>query len=331
MTGPARHSDVTGPARPLPEHATIVIVTYNGAHLLADCLDSVTGEGAARIIVVDNASVDETTALLAQRFPQVHVVASNTNTGFAGGVALALPLVRTPFVVLLNNDATVAQGWLARLLEPLADAQVGAVSSKLVLPDGRLNSAGGYLEPNGYGHDLGFGEPDDGRWDEPAEIAYACGAAAAYRVAAVRGVGGVDPRFFLYYEDVDLSWRLWLSGWRVRYQPSAVVVHQHSATTSTRSMLHTFSTERNRLACLITCATPGLVVRTLARYPLTTLSVAVGESRPKAWARVRALASLVGWLPGLLRRRRATETPAGRRAVQSRLLVGAKPLPPAVR
>lgn len=276
-------------------------------------------EGAP-VVVVDNNSQDGTAELLASRYPDVRVIALPTNTGFAGGVARALEDVQTPYVVLLNNDAVVRPGWLAALLEPLdGDLQVAAVCSKLLLPDGRLNSAGGYVEADGYAHDRGFGLADDGSLDIAQDVAFATGTAAAFRTAAVRAVGGVDPRFFLYYEDVELSWRLRLAGWRVRYQPSAVVVHQHSASAGSGSPLHTFHTERNRLATLVTCAPWPVVLAAVARYPLTTLSVAIGESRGKAWVRLRALASFVGWLPALLARRRAVTCAVSRSQVHAQL------------
>ncbi|MCU1586684.1 MAG: glycosyl transferase family 2, partial [Frankiales bacterium] len=159
---------------------------------------------------------------------------------------------------------------------------------------------------------------DDGRWDSPREVAFATGTAAAFRTDAVTEVGGVDPRYFLYVEDVDLSWRLRLAGWTVRYEPTAVVVHQHSATAGEFSLLHTFHTERNRLATLVTNATAGTAARAVLRYPLTTLSVAVGESRPKAVARVKAYLSFLRWLPALLRRRQGVTTVVSRAAVEAR-------------
>jgi GT2 family glycosyltransferase len=267
-------------------------------------------------VVVDNASTDGTTDLLAGRYPQVQVVRNATNLGFAGGVCEGLKHVATPYVVLLNNDATVRPGWLGELLKPFEDPSVAAVTSKLLLPDGRLQSAGGYLEATGYGHDLDTGG------DAPAEVAYGCGAALALRMDAVREVGGMDPAYFLYYEDVDLSWRLWLAGHRVVFQPGAVAVHEHSATTGGgKALLHTYYTERNRLATLVTCATWQVAVRMLLRYPLTTVSVAVGESRAKAWARTKALGSLLVWLPALLRRRRAVVTRLSRAAFERRFLL----------
>ncbi len=300
--------------------ATVVIVTWNGAHLLPACLDAVLPEGAP-VLVVDNGSEDGTAELLAARYPSVRVLPSATNTGFAGGVALALAEVDTRYVVLLNNDAVVRPGWLAALLRPLeADDQLGAVCSKLLFADGRVQSAGGWLAADGYGRDRGFGDPDDGRWDLVGPVAYATGTAVAYRTEAVRSVGGIEPRYFLYYEDVELSWRLQLAGWHVRYEPTAVVVHEHSATTGAGSLRHTFYTERNRLAMLIVCATPALVLRMLLRFPLTTVSVARGESTAKAKVRVQAFFSLLRWLPELLRRRRAVMGGERRRTVQDRLL-----------
>ena len=231
-----------------------------------------------------------------------------------------LAVVETPYAILLNNDAAVRPGWLGALTAPLDDPTVAAVCSKLLLPDGRLNSAGGWIAPDGYAGDTGFGELDDGRWDTPATVAFGCGAAVALRMSAVREVGGMDPRFFLYYEDVDLSWRLQLAGWSVRYEPSAVVVHQHSATVGAASLQWTYYTSRNRLATLVICATAARAWRAVLRFPLTTLSVALGESRPKALRRVMAYLSFLVWLPTLLRRRRSVVVRVPRAELESRLL-----------
>jgi hypothetical protein len=101
-----------------------------------------------------------------------------------------------------------------------------------------------------------------------------------------------------------------------------VAVHEHSASTGGgKALLHTYYTERNRLATLVTCATWQVAVRMLLRYPLTTLSVALGESRAKAWARTRALGALILWLPALLRRRKAVVTRLSRAAFERRFLL----------
>jgi GT2 family glycosyltransferase len=119
--------------------ATVAIVNYNGAHLLPSCLDALHAQKAGApsfdTVVVDNASVDESRELLAVKYPWVRVIASDTNTGFAGGNNLALRGVRTPFAVLLNNDATPEPGWLAHLLAPFAEEGgdgLAVVSGKIV-------------------------------------------------------------------------------------------------------------------------------------------------------------------------------------------------------
>jgi GT2 family glycosyltransferase len=119
--------------------ATVVVLNYNGAHLLPDCLDGLAAqdlpEGQAAFWVVDNASVDGSLELLAERYPWVRVLANPTNDGFAGGNNLALREVTTPFVALLNNDARPEPAWLRRLLEPFGEPgaeRLGAVSGKIV-------------------------------------------------------------------------------------------------------------------------------------------------------------------------------------------------------
>ena len=119
--------------------ATVVVVNYNGAHLLPPCLEGLrrqdTTPGFFETVVVDNASVDGSRELLARDFPEVRVIASPTNTGFAGGNNLALREVRTPYVALLNNDAVPAPDWLRRLLAPFeapGAERLGVVTGKVV-------------------------------------------------------------------------------------------------------------------------------------------------------------------------------------------------------
>ena len=119
--------------------ATVVVVNYNGAHLLPPCLDGLRRQdlpaGAFETVVVDNASRDGSLELLARDFPEVRVIASPVNTGFAGGNNLALRTVSTPYVVLLNNDAVPEPDWLGNLLAPFEAAgaeQVGVVTGKVV-------------------------------------------------------------------------------------------------------------------------------------------------------------------------------------------------------
>jgi N-acetylglucosaminyl-diphospho-decaprenol L-rhamnosyltransferase len=245
-------------------------------------------------------------------------VTVGSNLGFAGAAEIAVRDATTPFVVVLNQDARPEPGWLAALLTPLTgpDAyRIAAVTSKVIFTaDGRLNNTGAIVGRDGYGRDRGFGQPDDGRFAEPEDVFAFSGTAAALRVVAARDVGSFDPSFFLYYEDTDLSWRLQLGGWRVRYAPDAVVRHVHAASTDVSSKSFAFYNERNRLLMLAKCAPRSLAVREVLRFAGITLVLPIRRLTrvdvPKGHqfrtpTRVRALASLARMLPSVLKKRRA--------------------------
>jgi len=202
----------------------------------------------------------------------------------------------------------------------------GLARQVTVLPIGTattdvVNSAGTVLTRDGYAADRGLGLADSGRFDVPAEVFGGCGAALALRTAALLDVGLFDEEWFLYYEDVDLCWRLRRRGWTVRYAPGSVARHQHSASVGTRSDLHLFHDHRNRLLTLVKNGSAGLVLRTVGRYPLTTASLGRramrlprGEGRDAAIGhvrlRLRVLASFLRLLPGVLTRRRSIQRAA---------------------
>lgn len=114
-----------------------------------------------------------------------------------------------------------------------------------------VNNAGSMVFTNGYGADRGFGQPDDGAFDDPVDVFAWCGGAVLLRPRYLEDVGLFDERFFLYYEDTDLSWRGQARGWRYRYVPGAVVHHRHASTTVKGSSRFAYFTERNRLLMLI--------------------------------------------------------------------------------
>jgi len=303
---------------------TVIVVTWQARNLLESCLESLRAQTAThRLLVVDNASLDGTVKLL-KSYPEAHVIALAHNTGFAGGVAAALPHVDTRFVALLNNDAQAEPGWLTAATAYLdANEDVAAVSCRMLLPGdpARINNAGVVLRPDGYGADRGLGELDGPAFDHPVEVFGASGGAAVYRTLAVKAVGGIEPQFFLYYEDTDLSWRLRLAGWRIDYCPDSVARHRHGASSQPGSPSFAFHTERNRLLTLARCAPGWFVAVATCRFVLTTLSLAVRTLRREPLSpsavfspavRARALVSAVGLTPRLLgvrwsssRRRRA--------------------------
>ena len=291
---------------------TVLVVTWRARDFLADCLAGVAAQTVPhRLLVVDNASTDGTAAVLAG-FGAAEVLRLPANLGFAGGVAAGLARVGTPYVALLNDDAVPAPGWLAALLA--AAPGRAAVTSRLLLPDGRVNNAGVVLRRDGYGADRGLGAPDGPPFDAPAEVFGFSGGAALLRTDALRAAGGFPARFFLYYEDTDTAWRLRLAGGSVAYAPGAVVRHAHSASTDQGSALFAFHNERNRLLTLTRCAPLPFAAGAVARFVVTTGSLAAKRAlrRPlppaehfRTGLRLRVLASYARLLPWALRTRAA--------------------------
>ena len=335
---------------PTPD-VTVVTVTYDAADLVSACLDALALQNLdgldMEVVVVDNASSDGTAELIARRHPTVRLVRSASNRGFAGGNNLVLDTVTSPWVILLNNDAIPAPDFVVTLVRDIAAGppDVAALSARVLLMDRfrlareddpaqarvigasaeyvrtqdgpvtLVNSTGNQVRTDGYGVDRGWLE--DAATHHPGRDVFGfCGAAAILRTSALRDVGTFDEDFFLYYEDTDLSWRLRLAGYTVRHCPDAVVRHRHAASTSEGSELFRFHDGRNRLLMLVKNATPTLASSALARYVLTTASIAVRRSQP--WphvrTRIRVLGSLVRLLPVMLRKR----TAIGRSARASR-------------
>jgi GT2 family glycosyltransferase len=184
----------------------------------------------------------------------------------------------------------------SEVLVPLAGERVDLVQN-----------IGGVIFTDGYGADRGWQELDDGHLDAPADVAAWCGGGVLLRPEYLIDVGLLEPRFFLYYEDTDLSWRGLSRGWRYRAVPAARMRHVHSASTGAASELSMVLTERNRLLMLVRNARAALVAAQFVRYVAATVSYArrdvaaplFGGRRPDLCIVVRRLRSLFGALRAL--------------------------------
>lgn len=236
------------PSAPAP-HLSIIIPNWNGAHHLPGCLDSLRAQTWRdfEILVVDNASSDDSLAVLA-RYPEVRVLPLATNRGFTGACNAGFEAACGEIVILLNNDTEADPRWLAEIAAAFeAHPEVGLVASKMRLFDRRdtLHTAGDYVTPDGLPHNRGVWERDVGQYDHPAYVFSACGGSAAYRRAMLDAIGLLDDDFFFSLEDVDLAWRAQLAGWRCLYVPSAVIYHKLKA--SGGGVTASFYDGRNRL------------------------------------------------------------------------------------
>lgn len=234
---------------------SVVIVSYNVRDLLAACLSSVYashGPLAIEVCVVDNASCDGSVALVRSRFPEVAVIANTANRGYAHANNLALVRACGRHILLLNPDTVLPPGALRTLVSRLdEDPTLGAIGPKLVRPDGSLDLACRRSFPTpeiALYRMLGLSRrfPRSRRFgrynltyldpDQPTDVDAVVGACMAIRGSALRQVGLLDERFFMYGEDLDLAYRLKQHGWRVRYDPSVVVLHHKGASSRQASL-----------------------------------------------------------------------------------------------
>lgn len=292
---------------------SIVIVNWNGARLLPACLDAVRAQTRepGEVIVVDNASTDDSLALLTTRYPEVRLLRYTKNLGFAGGMNAGIAASRGALVIALNNDAIPAPGWLAALVAPLETIPtLGSTMSTMVFAHApeRIAAAGIAVYRNGLALDDLLGVPLAALSSTLRPIFGPTGGAAAYRRAMLDDIGHFDEDFFLYLEDVDLAWRARLRGWSSLHVPEALVTHLYSASSGQGSPLKRFHLARNRLWTLRKDL-PSALIRhhwlKIVAYDLAAIVHAL---------LTRDHAGLQGRLAGL----RGTKLSTKRRAVQIR-------------
>jgi GT2 family glycosyltransferase len=238
----------------------IVTVTYEAAGFLAPFLAGLAALEPPRpeVVIVDNASRDGSAELVARLLPSATLVRAPANLGFAGGSNAGARASDADVLLFLNPDTIPPRDLVAPLVAALDEPGVGVVGCKLVFPDGRIQSAGGVLGPDGHGAHRGWGEPDDGRWDAPADVDYVPGAALAIRRDLFWRLGGFHDGYFPgFYEDAELCLRARVAGLRARWVPRPAIPHLESPVMSAR---RTYWMERNRLRFLARTQAGGVRV-----------------------------------------------------------------------
>lgn len=236
----------------------VVVVSYNSKTIIAPCLRSLVDQDYPdlQITVVDNASADGTASYVRDNFPDIEVIESRQNLGFAGGCNLGFRASSSAYIALLNQDAIADRSWIAELVRVADfDPGIAAVGSKLLMDrcPTILNSTGIEINEAGWAWDRQVGERDEEPSPLPQEVFGVCGGALLFNRVAIEAVGAFDTSFFMYFEDTDLSWRLRRSGYRIYYAPLAVVRHDfHGDTGATpgRALRRRTYSERNRIQTL---------------------------------------------------------------------------------
>ena len=288
----------------------VVVVTHDSTGVLAPTLRALTPQlrDGDELVVVDCASSDDPRSALPA---DTRLVELDENLGFAGGAAVGARETSAPLLFFLNPDAVPAPGCLDALR---ACAEVrpdwGAWQALVLLPGGaRVNTRGNVVHFLGFGWAGGHDEPVASAPTAPVEVGFASGAALAVRRAAWDEVGGLDPAFFMYGEDLDVSLRLRLAGWRVGIAPAARVEHDYDFAKGDYKWFHL---ERNRW-WIVLGTYPAPLLALLAPALLATELALLLVAGRGGWlrAKLRAQLAVLRTLPMALRRRRAIQ--AGRR------------------
>ena len=292
---------------------SVIVLNYNGLRWLQDCLDALDAQVQAppfEIVLVDNASSDGSAAFVAGRYPHVRVLETGANLGFAAGNNAGARVAQGEWLAFLNNDTAVHTDWLARLYDAVVQHPEFAIAtSRIVLMDdpGVIDSAGdGYLRAGGaFKH--GHGGPARA-YETSREVFGACGAAFLIRRAVFHELDGFDERFFMVYEDVDLSYRARLRGHRVWYAADAIVRHAVSASLGRASANAVFYGQRNLEWTWIKNTPASLLIRTAPAHVVYSLAglahyLRAGRFAPAVRGKIAALAEL----PRLWRARREVQ------------------------
>ena len=243
----------------------IVILNWNGAEMLKKYLPSVLqySKDEAVVYVADNASTDNSIALLKEEFPEVKLILLEKNWGFAEGYNKALEQVYAEYYLLLNSDIEVTPGWLTPMLSFMdSHEEVAACQPKLLSIFQRdsfeyAGACGGYLDRYGYpfcrGRVFDVVEQDHGQYDEPAKVHWATGAALLVRARIYKEVGGLDDRFFAHQEEIEMCWRMRIRGYQIYCLPESKAYHVGGGTLPKSNPMKTYLNFRNNLTMLYKC------------------------------------------------------------------------------
>jgi GT2 family glycosyltransferase len=239
---------------------TVIVLNYNGLEHLEACFASLINvdypDEKLSLMLMDNGSTDGSVAYMQRHYPQVRIVRSEENLGFAAGNNLAAREAADDYVVFLNNDMRVDRQFVRGLLDPVEGdaeilrpqmqrpqddkvdtvhpAKIVCTAAKILNWDGtRFDFVGSAAHFAGYAYQPGAGQPfSPDSFNEVRPLLFACGGAMLIDRQVFLDVGGFDEDYFAFYEDFDLGWRLWVLGYDVVFAPDAIVYHRHHATVS---------------------------------------------------------------------------------------------------
>ncbi|BFP40358.1 glycosyltransferase family 2 protein [Flavobacteriaceae bacterium GF1] len=233
---------------------SIITINYNESQVTLDMLESLQDVDYSNleVIVVDNASPNDDPDVIKEKFPQVNLIKSKENLGFAGGNNLGARVAKGAYLFFINNDTIVPKECIGPLVETLENnSAIGMVSPKIKFHwDASLIQYAGYTPMNHWtirNNSIGYHQKDDGRFDKEGETNSIHGAAMMVPKRVVEKVGMMTEVYFLYYEEHDWAEQMKRAGYKVYYQPKSYILHKESLSTGKFSPLKTYYISRNRI------------------------------------------------------------------------------------
>ena len=226
----------------IEESVSIILVNWNGKDDTVECIDSIyknTNHKNYEIILVDNASSDDSVKILKRKFPKVKIIENKENLGFSKANNVGANKSKSKYLVFLNNDTIVEKNWLSRLLKDIKDKEVGIVMPKIIYSGSdKINTTGGNMSIFGMAFVIGKGEKKM-VLNKKEDRFWASGCCTLMEKNLFEKVSGFDERFFLYSEDLDLSWKVLNEGKKIIYEPASEIYHKEG--TSTKKLSKNYS------------------------------------------------------------------------------------------
>ena len=231
---------------------SIITINYNGLKDTCELIDSIPFSDDMEVIVVDNASRQDEATLIQDKYPQVNVIRSERNLGFAGGNNVGIKAAQGKYIFLVNNDTVFKDFNVQALIDRLESSPtIGVVCPKI-----RFAWENNPIQFAGYtplskitvrNQAIGFGEEDQGQYHTAHATPYAHGAAMMLKREVIDKVGLMPECYFLYYEELDWSMMIARTGYEIWYEPDCTIYHKESQATGQNSPLRTYYMTRNRL------------------------------------------------------------------------------------
>ena len=244
---------------------SIIIVNYNGKLLLEKCLESLfkINYNNFEVVIVDNNSTDNTIEFITKNYPSIIIIKLDSNKGFAEPNNIAAKITKGDYLLFLNNDTIVTPNFISEMIKTMEnDKKIGICQSLLLKSDGQIDSSGDFMD------DLGIVYNSKTKIDSTREIFSARGASLIILKNIFDNLGGFDEKFFFSFEDVDLSWRVRINGYKILVVQTSIVHHLGGGTSDKISSDLTFHSVKNQISMKITNFETYLVVKVLFLFLL---------------------------------------------------------------